>query len=239
MIKKYKSIVYKANKQGAGFIRLPVELFSLRDVGTQLNISLFLDKNEIQFFAKIRNYVDIGFFVPLKITSKYNLLNLNIEYTFTTIDGFVTTTSSDGRIYLPKNLAEELKPRINEILQIESLIDEQRIIEYCQIKIRKKGKTSEYYCMFNPKLKNKVGVFKINLVISRNKVQIPDSIKSLFNNFNYAQILPNRAIIYHGNRVPVVINPKIDIDKYAHYLGCFFSDGTKKGNSWGICASTF
>lgn len=46
-------------------------------------------------------------------------------------------------------------------------------------------------------------------------------------------------IIFKGNKVPAVINSKFQYSDIALYLGAYFADGTKKGNSWAICASTF
>jgi hypothetical protein len=35
------------------------------------------------------------------------------------------------------------------------------------------------------------------------------------------------------------VNTNLKLSDLAFYLGAYFADGTRKGNSWAICASTF
>ena len=61
----------------------------------------------------------------------------------------------------------------------------------------------------------------------------------MFGDFNFGKIDEKYGIIFLGNRVPIIIKLNIILKDFANYLCCYFADGTKKGNDWGICASTF
>jgi len=56
---------------------------------------------------------------------------------------------------------------------------------------------------------------------------------------HYGFIGKNSAIIFKGNKIPAIINVNIHYPDIVFYLGAYFADGTRKGNSWAICASTF
>ena len=55
---------------------------------------------------------------------------------------------------------------------------------------------------------------------------------------DYAFISKDSIIIFK-HKVPAIITSNINYSEIAFYLGAYFADGTKKGNSWAICASTF
>jgi len=63
--------------------------------------------------------------------------------------------------------------------------------------------------------------------------------EQIMKKFKTAALDDSRTVLFLGNRVPIVINDRIIIEDFAYYLGAFFADGTKRGNNWGICASTF
>ena len=53
-----------------------------------------------------------------------------------------------------------------------------------------------------------------------------------------SQINGNELAIFDGKQKSVVIPADISYEEIALYMGAYFADGTRKGNSWGICAST-
>lgn len=69
--------------------------------------------------------------------------------------------------------------------------------------------------------------------------KISQSIVEFFKDTHYAFIDDSSAIIFRGNKMPVIVDTKINLVDFASYLGAYFADGTKKGNSWAICISTF
>jgi hypothetical protein len=236
---KFKSKIRRHNKRGVGFIYLPDYYQNQFKVSRELKVEIVLPDNKMFFFAKLRIHNKEGIYVPSHITKKFGLLNKEANIRIKEIKGFFTKTSQDGRIYLPQNYANELKLKQNEIVLIEGIIDEKKYSEFCQVKIRQKTNTREYFCMFNPKLIKKEGIFSIKYILSRNKFRIPKKIISLIENFNYAFLNKETIVLYYGNRVPIIAKIDFDLTNISHYLGCYFADGTKNGNNWGICSSTF
>ena len=233
---KFKSIVKKGNNKGACFVILPT------NTGLNKSDTILIKINDynVKFYAKTRIYYNkLGFYIPANIAIDNNLFGKTCIFSIEKTDGFFTKTSDDGRIYLPQQKAEKLKLKQNEIVLIEAIINKEKYSEFCQVKIRKKPKTTEYFCMFNPNIIKKEGVFNIKSIISRRQFHILILIKHLIEGFNYGSLDKNKIILYYGNRVPISVNTQLYLKDIAYYLGCYFSDGTKKGNSWGICASTF
>jgi len=235
----FKSKISKIGKKECGFIYLNKEHKNKFKFGQQLKISAQLPNNKIVFFAKLRRYGRPGVYVPAKIVKKHKLLSKSTMLTFEKINGFFTKTSYDGRIYLPQEEVKKLNLKQDEIIRVEGVIEGKKYSEFCRIRIRRRFKTIECFCMFNPSLTKKEGIFNIKSIISRNNYKIPKVVKRIVKDFNYAPLEKNKVVAYYGNRVPVIIKTNFDMKKIAYYLGCFFSDGTKKGNSWGVCASTF
>ncbi len=235
----FKSNIIKYNKRGVGFIYLLKEHQNKFNIGQQLKVTIKLPNNNIIFFAKLRSHHKEGIYVPASVANKNNLLDRKVPIVLVKIDGFFTKLSYDGRIYLPQKDAIELKLKQNEIILVKGIIDKKSYKEFCQVKIRRKSSTTEYFCMFNPKLRHKEGVFSIESILSRNRYNISKKLADAIKDFNYAFVDENNMVMYYGNRVPIVIRTNFDLKEIAHYLGCYFADGTKRGVDWGICASTF
>ncbi|HZX45038.1 MAG TPA: hypothetical protein VFF28_05130 [Candidatus Nanoarchaeia archaeon] len=231
---KFKSFVIKVKHNGTCFIRLPKRI--AKKYPAKQEIKVLID-NKIGFFCNIRTWRVIGFYVPATIAIKDNLFDKEVEVAIEKIDGFYSTLLPDGRVYLPNNLAIKLKLRKQDIILLE--FNDKK--EYCTINFRKKGSTEEFFCMFaKQSINRQKGVFKIKKIFrQRNFSVLSGKIHDDFAFDNCAQINKRRLLLFHGNRIPLLVDPCINIEKFAHYLGCYFADGNKKGNSWGICASTF
>ncbi len=232
---KFKSIVKKGNNKGVGFISIPLEKRNLFSINDQIKIIV---NSRIEFFSRVKFHGTKGFYVPYKIMIKNKLLDKDVDVEVEKIDGFFTTIGNRGGIYIPQNIAEKYFLKSGDIVEIESKINNEKIKRYCLIHLRERGKTREYRCMFDLKIPNQKGIFKLLRKLPK-KLQNTHFLKDILKNFNFAEIDNERIINYYGNRVPIIINSKIDIDKIAYYLGCYFADGTKRGTHWGICASTF
>lgn len=237
MITTFKSIIRRYNKRGNGFIYLPKEYQNQFKVGQQVQVSINLFDNCVVFFTRLRKTHKVGVYVPMEIANNNNLLNRIAAITIKEVEGFFTKLSSDGRIYLPQQKAQELNLKQNEIILIDGTVNDANSTKLCQVKIRQK-QTTEYSCTFSRKLGNKEGLFSIKSIVSRNKHETQNVIYKIIKDLNYATLGKNTIIAFYGNRVPLLINSKVDLKGIAYYLGCYFADGTKKGNSWGICAST-
>ncbi|MBU0628813.1 MAG: hypothetical protein KKC75_06490 [Nanoarchaeota archaeon] len=231
----FKSIVKKGNNKGVGFISIPPEKKGLFSIDDRIRI---IADSKIEFFSKIKFYGTLGFYVPYKAMIENKLLGKNINIKVEKVDGFFTSVGNDGRIYIPQNIAKEHSLHKRDIIEIESNINNERIIKYCLVNFRQRKNTKEYACMFDIKKSKREGIFKLNKKLT-NTLENQSFLKEIIKEFNFGVISNERVILYHGNRMPIIIDSNTDINKIAYYLGCYFADGTKRGNDWGICASTF
>ena len=227
----FKSIVKKGNNKGVGFISIPIEKRDFFSINHQVKVIL---NSKIEFFSKIKFYGTIGFYVPYKIMNHKRLLGKEVKVKITKLDGFFTNIGGDGRIYIPQNIAKNHSLNKGDIIEIESNIDNKRDINHCLINFRERENKPEYMCMFDCKKSKKSGIFKVTRKLPKKENHNP-----LLKGFNFAEINNKETIIYHGKRMPIIINSSINVNKIVYYLGCYFADGTKRGTHWGICASTF
>jgi hypothetical protein len=230
---KYKCTVTKGNDRGAGFIRIPLQIRNKFCIKDQYKATI---NSKIRYYCKIRDYRGKGIFVPVEINVKNRLYKKEVDVELEKIDGFYTKVGSDGRIYVPNTYP--LKK--GDIISISIKINGEKLIKYPKIYLRKKKNTKELIFYLDKSFYNKEVIIKVDIILQKNKlVNSKHIFNKLLKNFDFAEIETNKIIVYYGNRVPIMVNNNIDIKNLAHYLGCYFADGTKKGNDWGICASTF
>jgi len=225
------------NTKNTGFIDLPKELRSKFSKNQQVLVSI--QRKNLTFYAKIKEQNHKGIYVPSDLVCKSKLLEGAFEISLKRINGFSTKVTSDGRIYLPKNIVQQVQLNKGEIVKVCAEIEGKTYGQYSVICSREKEKTTEYSIAFDSATIGKSGIFQLEDVVSRNKTTLNQEMKEILKDFNYAQLDNERLVVFYGNRVPIIINKNIQIEKLAYYLGCYFSDGTKRGNSWGIVASTF
>jgi hypothetical protein len=235
MITKFIFKIRKMNSLGVGFIGIPKK----HRHNFAVNDYVKVDTSQIIFYAKIVKHGYLGLYIPAKFANKHKLHNKKAQIFLQKVEGFFSKIGGDGRVYLPNQLGFDFKLSHNEILELCVEIGSKKYCRYCLVKIRKKPKTTEYMCMFDSTFAKKEGIFQLKKIVSRNTVNITDNWKNILRKFNYAKISTDKLIVYYGNRVPIQIDTSINILNNAYYIGCYFSDGTKKGNSWGIVASTF
>ncbi len=240
MVIKFTSIVRKGNKRGTGFFYLARDKENLLEIGKRVKVEL---PNSIYFFSKlIKHNNRLGIYVPKKIMSKSQLLNKNIEFQISKINGFYSRMYLDGRIYIPKDIAENQILKQNDIVLIKGIENNKVIQEkYSKVNIYKKKKRIEYMCIFDKSFYGKKLIFKIEKKTQGGWKPKPNLIPldKIFKDMNCALTNRDSLILFKGNKVPAIVNIKLKYPDIAFYLGAYFADGTKKGNSWAICASTF
>ncbi|MBU3941216.1 MAG: hypothetical protein KKH88_04785 [Nanoarchaeota archaeon] len=230
---KFEAIATKGNNKGAGFIRIPLQIRNKFSIKDQYKIRL---NSKIIFYSKIRNYRGNGIFIPTDLNIKNKLYKQKVEVQMEKINGFFTKVGSDGRIYIPNfyNLKNK------DIILINITINKNNFKKICVVNSTKRKKTKELMCMLGKGLSGKKGIFKIGKKFDRNKLTKSSKLfKKLLINFNFVEINKNNILVFYGNHNPFTLNKKINLNEFAHYLGCYFSDGTKKGNHWAMSASTF
>lgn len=230
-IEKFEAVVKKGNNKGVGFISMPKTIRSNFEKDSQLLVFI---NSDINFYAKARHYSTLGFYLPSKFVEQHNLLNNSVKVEIKNIDGFYTSIGSDGRFYIPQKIAEKFLLKNNDIIEVEVSINDTKEIIYPMVNVRVKRNSAEYMCLFNKHKAGSTGVFNVI-----RKLKFPIDLNFLLNGLYAGKIHDDTLILYFGNHHSVFINNKVGLNDIAHYLGCYFADGTKRGNNWGICASTF
>ncbi len=238
---KFVSHIKKGNKSGTGVFYIPKNKIDLLDLGDWAHIRL--SKN-VYFFSKIIFYSHrLGIYVPKNLVKTHKLLDKEVEIQIKKIKGFYAPVASDGRIYLPYDIVKNNSLHQNNIISIKVIennkVIQEKYVKICMI-IRPKRRQREFICYLDKALYNKTLVFQIKKLspVPRNG-KINPVIAKLLQDMYYAFIDNDSAIIFKGNKVPAIIGTNLKYSDLAFYLGAYFADGTKKGNSWAICASTF
>ena len=226
----FQANVKKGNNRGTGFISIPRKMRNNFEKDSQIQAII---NSDIPIHAKIKHYGTLGFYVPYEIMNKQTLMNNFVNVEIQNVDGFYTSIGDDGRIYIPQKIAEKQSLKNNDILEVEGLINGTKEVKYPMLSVRVKDNTAEYMCLFNNQKSGSNGIFKVI-----GKLEYPENLKLLLNNLYAGKISDEKCILYSGNHHPINIHSKIELKEIAHYLGCYFADGTKRGNNWGICAST-
>lgn len=228
---KFKSTVSKGNNRGAGFIRFPMKIRSNFFKGDQYKVRI---NSKIEYYSKIRNYCGNGLFIPTLINLANDLTKKEVSVELWKIDGFYTKIGPGGRVYIPNHY----KLHERDIVEIIAIIEGKEIVMHPRIYFRERQHVKEFIFYLNSDFEGQTAIIEVNRIFKKNEL-IANFPSELLEDFEFAEIGNNRMIIYFGNRVPIIINLNITINKLVYYLGCYFADGTKRGNDWGICASTF
>ncbi len=236
---KFTVHIQKANKGGTGIIYLPKEKRSFFNLGNRVQIRLFPD---IYFFSKIIKYSRLGLYIPKNIVKTHKLLNKEVSVWVKKIRGFYAPVASDGRIYLPYDIVKSESLHRGDIIFIKAM-DNHRVIYkkyskvYTATRIKRNRKEFIYY--LDKALSGRILEFQIGKLSQIPQDFVNPIVKKLLERMHYGFVDKDLAIIFRGNKVPAIINLNFKLSGLAFYLGAYFADGTRKGNSWAICASTF
>lgn len=235
MITKFKSKIVKGNNNGAGFFKIPKEKIKMFEAQKQYRLELSAENSALNYFAVPRKN---GFYVPTVFTKEHNLVNKKIDVTIQKSDGFFTTIGSDGQVYIPSYLGQKLQLQHRQIILMTVSIGNKRINKYVVINLRThEHKKNEYMTIFSRLHAKASGVFKIETV-EKNYENLSPTIDAALRDFNHAPITMEKSVVFLGRRAPIQVQHNVKLIDIAHYLGAYFADGTKKGNSWAIAAST-
>lgn len=239
MIIRFESKVKRGNGSGTGFANLTSKNSEF-ELGDRVKVSLFINVNPLFFFAKIIQMDGtVGFYIPSNLAKKYNLFGKTIPLEVEKIAGFGTKAGKDGRIYIPVEYGKKFSLRTNDILRADIILDGNKQTRLLKIIKRKRNNKTEFTAFLNPSYSCRDLQVRLGNKLAKNIRANAGGIglKKLFGN-TLSQINGNELAIFDGKKKPVIIPPDISYEEIALYMGAYFADGTRKGNSWGICAST-
>jgi bifunctional DNA-binding transcriptional regulator/antitoxin component of YhaV-PrlF toxin-antitoxin module len=234
---KFKSFIIKANNNGTGFITIPKNLRTKFKRGDNLKVLISRNGLKTSFYGKICYWGRLGIYVSKHLTKRYTLFGKEHLIILEKAEGFFSKVCCDGRIYLPSDTSRKSGLKDGSIIKLSIGFDGEKICRYLKVHCRKKANTTEYFCMAGTDLASKEVVGNIEKILQ--KPDLRGFPLSIISDLNSGVIDKDTTVIYDGHKVPIVVNNNLKLEGIAHYLGAFFADGTRKGNSWGIVASTF
>ncbi len=239
MVIKCLCKIRKANKSGMGFIQFKKNLSNDFEIGSSVNILIKCNSQLVSLFGRIRVYDYKGIYISRKVTEKYNLIGKEIKAKIIPIEGFFTEVDRDGKIYFPIDIAEKLNLKQDTIIKMKLQIEGLSSNLYSRIDTRLHHGSKEYYTFLGPKYYGKSAVIKTSSLSQVNPKKSEHLTLSILKGLNFSLLENEEAIIIEKHKPPLIITTQISYDDLAHYFGAYFADGTKKGNGWAICASTF
>ena len=239
MFIRLKSKVKRGNSSGTGFAKLTSKKLKI-NLGDRVKVSFSINDSVLFFFAKIIKMDGaIGFYIPSNLAKGYDLFGKTMPLKIEQIDGFGTNTGKDGRVYIPIEYGKKFSLETNDIVSADIILDGDK--QTCLLKIikRKRNNKIEFMAFPNPPYSSKDLQVILKNKLSKNIRPTAGSIdlKKILGN-TLSQINGNELAIFDGKQKSVVIPADISYEEIALYMGAYFADGTRKGNSWGICAST-
>ncbi|MCX6770461.1 MAG: hypothetical protein NTX79_00230 [Candidatus Micrarchaeota archaeon] len=239
MIIRLKSKVKRGNSSGTGFAKLTSKKSKI-NLGDRVKVSFFINDSTLFFFAKIIKMDGmLGVYIPSNLAKKYGLLGKTITLEVEKIAGFGTKAGKDGRVYIPIEYGKKFSLETNDIVSADIILNRDK--QTCLLKIikRKRNNKIEFMAFPNPSYPSKdlQVILKNKLSKSIRPTAGSIDLKKILGN-TLSQINENELAIFDGKKKSVVILADISYEEIALYIGAYFADGTRKGNSWGICAST-
>ncbi len=235
---KFTGYVGKGNSKGVGFIRIPKPFRNQFFLDDSVKVEINRMHSLASFYGTIKGKGGAGVYVPSEINEKHGVIGKMVEISLEIIDGFFATAGCDGRVYIPLKTSESLNLKKDNIIEVSANSNGAEFIRYCRVRFRERKHTTEHVFFFGPDFAGHGAIFKIRRIVPKSSSNSLD-IMPLIKDFNYGIIDDKKIVVFDGNKERVVVNSDMDIEDAAYYLGAFFADGTRVGNSWGIVASTF
>lgn len=235
---RFLSSLFRGNSRGTGICYIPKSPPPFFKVGQRAEVVL---RNK-PFFARVLNIRGkLGVYVPKKIAQHFPL-HRTIQVTMHVVNGFYSKVGSDGRIYIPSDIAHKMQLNKDDIILVKGISNQGSVKErYSQIHIRKKPnkKQIEYMCMFGKVASGQTPTFQITKAkrLGEN-IQISPYVSKFLKAKTSVLVGKNLAMVF-AHKLPVTISTNIFPIDFALHLGAYFSDGTRIGNNWAISASTF
>jgi bifunctional DNA-binding transcriptional regulator/antitoxin component of YhaV-PrlF toxin-antitoxin module len=238
-MKHFTRKISKANSKGSAMVRLPKDVNGI-NTGDCIKVNLFLENEKISFYSKIRMEDTYKVFhVPKNLVLEHSLLGKDTKFSMNKSRGFVVKVLSDGRIYLPLNIAKIWRLKRDDIIKVNY----DNKIDIFKINFRKRGYSEEFFFfLHDKKYRNNQIILQIvkklrkikNTKDNKNFINILD----LFKDAILAEYDKNHAVVFSGNARKIILSKKIKIKDVALYIGAYLADGTKIGEHWRISAST-
>ncbi|MDY6788539.1 MAG: hypothetical protein SVV03_01105 [Candidatus Nanohaloarchaea archaeon] len=234
----FKAYVKKASSGGTGFIAIPDYLSTDFDVGDSVRVVIEYGGG-VEYYTNLREWRGRGVYVPKDIANRHQMCQNTYKVRIHLVEGFHAKVGGDGRVYLPNKKAAQLDLRY-KIVKVESEIEGETETVYKPVTFRDRGNTEEYKIAFNCEYAGKEGLFRIKEVFepSTEREELNQDMLDVLESFDWI-VCGDTVRVFDGNKASVAMAKDLDLEDLSYYLGAYFADGTKRGNSWGIVASTF
>lgn len=234
VVLRFEAKLTKGNAEGIGFLRIPISQRKKVKRNDNVRVTVKNGKTVHIFYRRLKDYGGLGIYVSKDIASKFSAYASLVV--IEKIDGFHTKIRSGGQIYIPQSISKKFLLQNGNIIRINFRNDRIEKERFCLVKCRKSAE-NECLVAFHPPFTGESGICRIVKKVER-KAHRKEFLPRL-DRLAYGLIDNEHVVLFHGQKVPIVTTNTIDLGDIAHYLGYFFADGTKRGNSWGLCISTF
>ncbi len=153
---------------------------------------------------------------------------------------FYAKIGSDARIHIPNKFESTVKE--NDLAKIVLNINGKSYEGFARISVcRRKHRKPEYLAIpRNYSIPKNVNSKVYMSILSRLHKNRNLGNFYISNIFDLCGRLDNKSVVtLYGNSLPLITGYKFSPEELAFYMGCYFSDGTKKSTYWRINASTF
>ncbi|MCE7749437.1 MAG: hypothetical protein GPJ51_13685 [Candidatus Heimdallarchaeota archaeon] len=249
---EWEGRILKGGSNGTGWITVPIELRETLETGLFYDLTLIDSNLETQVLtAKLnRKNKGWGFYISKDLCEEYSLLGKTVTCYIYQMDHYPIKINSDKIVGLPNSIVEENDIQENDMFEVEILTEEgifREVVIITVIDRSNRSDKNEY--RFTLRLSDVPRSTEARAKFVRRIEKLPPKLKEKENyeNFYLPKLFPdgiigkvheNEMIIFLGNHVPVFTPIRINLLEFIHYFGCYYADGTKKGWTWRINAST-
>jgi hypothetical protein len=247
---KLTTTLTRANRAGSTIIPLPKPLQHIIPLGTPCHLTITTPTETIHTYAKTVKGWHTGLTPPKHQTKHLLDHTIHVEITPLPPTGWITQIGTEQRITIPQThqvakypdntlLELEIHPPTNPdqvLTQIIRTFSRQRPNRLRETSALLRDLTFKKYggqrVYIHPKRILKPPTKPKTL--PKDHVWIPD----LLPEAEIGQLTHNTIVIFHGRHFTIETPISVKLHEIAHYMGCYFADGDKKANTWGISAST-
>ena len=248
---EWEGTICKGGGSGSGQITVPMKLREKLEIDQFYDLTLVASDLESHVLTAKFKQSGKGsvFYIPKGLCEQYLLIGKTVTCYIYKMEHFPIIVNEDKIVGLPHSIVDEYKLKKDDMWEVEVLTSEGMFREVILISVTDRSNRSdrnEYRFTLRlsavPRLIEARAKFvrRIERLASELETQDYETfyLPNLFSDGILGKIHENEMIFFLGNHVPLFTPIRINLFELIHYFGCYYADGTKKGWSWRINAST-
>ncbi|MBY9001473.1 MAG: LAGLIDADG family homing endonuclease, partial [Candidatus Heimdallarchaeota archaeon] len=233
-----------------GYITLPMDLREFAEPGCFYDLSSVDTKLETYVLTVKLSVTNKGwgFYIPQALCIKHSLVGETVQCYIYMLEHFPVKLSMDKTIRLPNSIVEEYEIKENDLFEVEVLAEKGIFREIILInRTDRSNRSDKDEYRFTLRLSDVPRSTETRMKFVKRVEKLNATKEENYENYYLPQLFPdgimgkvheNEMIIFLGNHIPIFTPIRINLLDFVHYFGGYYFDGTKKGWSWRINAST-